>query len=105
MAISGPIPERLQEALNFVSTDESRELTYEDLPAYNLRLKDFSRLLASKFVTGQDEHVRVPERTRITARAIFGLTESTTRQESRRMAKAKHEEAQAKKHSEATRKE
>ena len=48
--IRGPIPESLQEALDFVNNDESREFTYDKLLANNCRLKESSRLLASKFV-------------------------------------------------------
>jgi hypothetical protein len=43
-------------------------------------------------------------RTIITVRTVFGLKGSATREESRRMAKSKHEEALAKKQGEAARK-
>jgi len=73
--------------------------------AYTQELKASSTLLAAKFVAASAAQPKVPERTRITTANVFGLPGSATESEKLRIAKTKHDQAQAKKQGEAIRKE
>ena len=104
----GLVPERVQEAMDFLNKAKALEgsgeqLSTEKIVAQNIRLIEASQLIAEW--VGASAADPKPDRTRITARSLHGLKGSATGEEGRKMAKERNDEIQAEKLSKAGRKE
>lgn len=104
----GVVTERVQEAMDFIIAPppirfDEVPLAYEQIVAHNLRLQETCKVFAD-FLASSAERPRT-DKSRITAKTMFGLKGSATGEEGRRMARARNEEQQAEKAEKAKRKE
>ena len=97
----------VQEAIEIVKKNsmrfDGRRISYEELMAYSLLLRESSNVVAEYAFAGVEK--TKADKTRITAKTMFGLKGSATREEGRRLARERHEQNQAEKAGKAARKE
>jgi hypothetical protein len=103
----GAITERVQEAMHFIKANKLRfddaQLTVEHIVAHSIRLQESSDIVAD-FLAANAEKPKA-DKSRITAKTMFGLKGSATGEEGRRMAQLRNEEIMAEKAGKAERKE
>ncbi len=71
------------------------QISYEELVAYYLLLRESSNVVAD-YASARAEKPKA-DKTRITAKSMFGLKGSATREEGRSLARERHEQNQAEK--------
>ena len=104
----GPVPEHVQDAMDYLKKVKvlqcsGEELSAEQLVAQNLRLVEASKNLVQWMDTAAPDPK--PDKMRITACTMYGLKGSATGDEGRKMAKDRHEANMAEKSAKADRKE
>ena len=95
----GVVTESVQDKMDFIIAPQpiryDEAPTYDQLVAQNLRLEDTCKVFA-EFLASSAERPKT-NKSRITAKIMFGLKGSATREEDRRLARAMNEEQQDKK--------
>ena len=100
-AALGLVPERVKEAMDYM--DKSKvfqgQISFDQVVAQNLRLMEAGKIV-NEWVAAGAQNPK-PEKTRITAKTMFGLKGSATGEEGRKMAKERNEQNQTEKMSKA----